>query len=172
VKTRLLRFVNLLREVGLPITVAETLDALRAVPIVGVERTALRDGLAATLLKDETDRAAFEAAFDRCFPVSRRPTAKRPRVEANGEAGTGDTGKSGVRLRPAAPPNLQQADQPRRLSAPRLHGLARHRVESARDRPLPQKRRLQTTPFDRLLPQDIQPCDLLVAELRGASVHI
>ncbi len=47
-KTRLLTFVNMLRDAGLSLTVGETLDALHAVRIVGVERRALRDGLAVT----------------------------------------------------------------------------------------------------------------------------
>ncbi|MBM4246767.1 MAG: hypothetical protein FJ148_23740, partial [Deltaproteobacteria bacterium] len=42
---------------------------MAAVSATGLDRTILREALAATLVKDETDRAAFDAAFDEHFPL-------------------------------------------------------------------------------------------------------
>jgi uncharacterized protein with von Willebrand factor type A (vWA) domain len=62
-------FVTRLRRAGVRISVAETLDAMAAVSAAGLDRVVLREALAATLVKDEADRAAFDAAFDEHFPL-------------------------------------------------------------------------------------------------------
>ena len=88
-KTRLLSFIDALRGAGLPLTVAETLDAMHAVGALGVERTLFREALAATLVKDEADRSVFDTVFDRCFAVPRRQRAKGERRQPTA-AGTGE----------------------------------------------------------------------------------
>jgi uncharacterized protein with von Willebrand factor type A (vWA) domain len=62
-------FVTRLRKAGVRISIAETLDAMAAVSAAGVARDVLREALAATLVKDESDRPRFEAAFDAHFPL-------------------------------------------------------------------------------------------------------
>ncbi len=69
VRQRLLDFVAALRAGGVPVSIAESLDAMRAVALVGVERETLRDALAACVLKEEGDRALFDAAFEIHFPL-------------------------------------------------------------------------------------------------------
>lgn len=164
-KTRLLTFVNMLRDAGLSLTVAETLDAVHAIPIVGVERRALRDGLAATLLKDETDREVFEAAFDRCFPLIGKPRGKGQRPEpTGGEVGNGARGPA-AQKRSAIPcrhPNTQESD--RRLAA-QERAQTVHRSEGNRSRLLFRRRQLLAIPFAQMSPHDIEDCDELVAEL-------
>ena len=63
-RAQLVEFVQQLREAGLRISVAETLDAMAAVAVVGIDPVRLRESLSATLVKDELDRATFERTFD------------------------------------------------------------------------------------------------------------
>ncbi|MGH8012212.1 MAG: VWA domain-containing protein, partial [Candidatus Binataceae bacterium] len=60
-------FIAELRTAGVRISVAESLDAMRAVSAAGLERTRMREALAATLIKDEADRAVFERVFAHWF---------------------------------------------------------------------------------------------------------
>lgn len=64
-----LEFVEALRAAGLPVSVAEGLDAVRAVEQLGLaEREVLRAGYAATLVKRRSHRGSFDAVFDLFFP--------------------------------------------------------------------------------------------------------
>lgn len=63
----LLGFIVRLREAGVRISVAESLDAAQAAAAAGLDRMRLREALAATLIKDEADRAIFDREFDRYF---------------------------------------------------------------------------------------------------------
>ena len=98
---RILRVVERLRAQEIAISVAESMDALAAVGAVGIERPLLREALAATLVKDERDREAFDAIFDVEFPLvgSPRPVAKRKRRGrgADGAAGAGGSTTTGAR---------------------------------------------------------------------------
>jgi uncharacterized protein len=93
VRTRLLEFAQTLRLNGLPVSVAETIDAVTAVAAAGVERETLRETLAATLVKDEDERPTFDRLFDLAFPLGRamRPPGRRRREGAHG-AGAGGRG--------------------------------------------------------------------------------
>ncbi|GAA3507668.1 vWA domain-containing protein [Actinomadura keratinilytica] len=63
------RFVAALREAGLPVSVAEGLDAVRATGLVDLaDREALRAAYAATLVKRPAHRPAFDLLFDLWFP--------------------------------------------------------------------------------------------------------
>ena len=70
----LLRFVGELRLAAVPVSVAETLDAMRAVGAAGfAHRALMREALAAALVKDEADRESFDEVFARffgAFPVA------------------------------------------------------------------------------------------------------
>src|ERR1700681_4666626 len=64
----LLRFVGELRAAQVPVSVAETLDAMRAVAAGGLaDRVRVREALAAALIKDEADRPSFDEVFARFF---------------------------------------------------------------------------------------------------------
>ena len=54
-------FVEALREAGMPVSLTEDLDAVRAVTRLGLaDREALRAGLAATLVKRQSHRPGFD----------------------------------------------------------------------------------------------------------------
>ena len=64
----LLRFIGELRLAEVPVSVAETLDAMRAVAAAGLgDRARMREALAAALVKNEADREAFDEVFARFF---------------------------------------------------------------------------------------------------------
>lgn len=99
-KARIEALIAALRREGVAVSIAEAMDAARAVAVVGVERSALRDALAATLVKDEHDRAVFVAAFDAVFPArsgdvaEARGARRRRRGGEEGGAGGGAGGGS------------------------------------------------------------------------------
>lgn len=168
-KARLLTFFTTLRDAGLSLTVAETLDAVHAVRLLGVERRALRAGLAAALLKDEADRAAFDAAFDRCFPLIGRQRGKGQRPEPTGDEGSSAAGKSGAQMRSALPQEHPDPVGPNRRSR------VEDRIEARSDPShlLFERRRLRGTLFAQMSPRDIEDCDALVAELaRRLRAHL
>ncbi|WP_084516732.1 vWA domain-containing protein [Microtetraspora niveoalba] len=62
-------FVAALREAGLPVSVAEGLDAARALTVIDLtERETLREAYAATMVKRPRHRPGFDALFDLWFP--------------------------------------------------------------------------------------------------------
>jgi hypothetical protein len=63
-------FVGELRQVGLPVSTAEAIDAANALQHVDIaRREAVREALAATLVKIPRHRSAFDTAFDVFFGV-------------------------------------------------------------------------------------------------------
>ena len=84
----LLGFIARLREAGVRISVAESLDAAQAVAAAGLDRIRLREALAATLVKDEADRPAFDREFDLYFPrVASQPDRSQARTELARDGG-------------------------------------------------------------------------------------
>jgi uncharacterized protein with von Willebrand factor type A (vWA) domain len=66
---RHIEFVEALRDAGLPVSLAEGLDAVRAIDALGMaQRETLRAAYAATLLKRQNHRAGFDQVFDLYFP--------------------------------------------------------------------------------------------------------
>ncbi|WP_336206141.1 vWA domain-containing protein [Nonomuraea sp. LPB2021202275-12-8] len=64
-------FVHALREAGLPVSLAEGLDAARALRVIDLaERESLRAAYAATLVKKPSYRPGFDVLFDLWFPAS------------------------------------------------------------------------------------------------------
>ncbi len=102
----LLHFVGELRLAEVPVSVAETLDAMRAVAAAGLrDRARVREALAAALVKDEADRASFDEVFARFFGAGSgaarfagRPGTHR-RLAAAAGSGRGEAGAS-ARARP------------------------------------------------------------------------
>lgn len=67
---RHLTFVEALREAGLPVSLAEGLDAVTALGVVGWdERELVRAAYAATVVKKQSQRDTFDAIFDLWFPA-------------------------------------------------------------------------------------------------------
>src|SRR5213078_2278446 len=94
-RARILDFVQTLRaRGGVEVSVAESLDALVAVAAVGVEREAMREALAAALVKHEADRPAFDRLFDEAFPLVGGDEEGRRRRRARG---AGDGGRARLR---------------------------------------------------------------------------
>ena len=82
---RMLEFGRALRAAGVPVAVSENLDALRALQHVSLdERESMKAALAATMVKNEGHRAAFDTLFDLYFGTGRG-------VEALAERDAGDT---------------------------------------------------------------------------------
>ena len=70
-RDQLVNFIASLRDAGVRISVAESLDAMNAVAAVGLERARMHEALAAALIKDEADRAIFDESFNRFFASPR-----------------------------------------------------------------------------------------------------
>src|SRR6266436_3556923 len=65
---KLVEFANLLRENGVRVSLAETLDAFSASQVTGLmERDAFRAALRATMVKRSTELPVFEELFDLYF---------------------------------------------------------------------------------------------------------
>lgn len=82
-------FLKALREADVPISPAETLEAHRAIDIVGWnDRDLLKDTLAVTLAKSEFEKERFDDCFERFFAVEAFDTDETAREAANddGEA--------------------------------------------------------------------------------------
>src|SRR6266852_2024420 len=97
----LLGFIAELRAAGVRISVAESMDAMRAVAAAGLTRTRMREALAATLIKDEADRVVFEEAYMRYF----------------GGARPGRGGRRGSVVRPACAQERRGAGRPPRAAS-------------------------------------------------------
>ncbi len=110
VRQRIAELIDALRSAGLRVSLAEALDAHRAVAAVGIEPAPLREGLATALVKHEEDRPVFDALFDRLFspPAARRlarghrRTGSAAGVPAAG-GGRGGTDADQAGRRPAGP---------------------------------------------------------------------
>ncbi len=67
---RHIEFVEALRAAGLPVSLAEGLDAVRAIDALDIERRdTLRAAYAATLVKRQNHRPGFDQVFDLYFPL-------------------------------------------------------------------------------------------------------
>ena len=74
---QLLAFVQYLRGRKIPVSPADTLDAVEVAELTGyADKTLLKNGLAAALAKSKDELTLFEAAFDEYF----HPNAQQPRA--------------------------------------------------------------------------------------------
>ncbi|MFB7370653.1 VWA domain-containing protein [Streptomyces sp. NPDC056222] len=77
VPERLTGLVHALRAHGLSIGTGESVDAGRALEVIGfTDRDRMREALAATLLHKETHRTLFDRVFDLYFPLTAGPDEK------------------------------------------------------------------------------------------------
>jgi uncharacterized protein len=163
----LTEFLREVRAAGVPISLAESIDAVRSAVAVGVEREALREALAAAVVKDEVDRPIYDEIFERFFSAARAEvrTKKRPAAGSGipGEAGKGEQSAGSGEPRgeqserhPASPAIAsRQSPEPTRRAGERSRELERRR----------QHRRLLATPFRELEPLAAEELPALAAEL-------
>ena len=77
---RVLEFSSALRAVGIPVGASENADALQALQLVPLEQKELvRAALAATLIKSDAQRPAFDTLFELYFTTGRGPDAAEDR---------------------------------------------------------------------------------------------
>lgn len=153
-KDRLLGFFAALRQAGLAPSVGETLDAAAAVRLAGIERSVLREALAAALVKDHAERATFDDVFDQHFALpAAAGRARRPHTPREGD-GSGRGGEGAGRGRPT--PEGRRGERPR--DEPRTG-------HESRARELAQRRALAAKPFRDMQPDEIEALDDLVADL-------
>ncbi|HUG84169.1 MAG TPA: VWA domain-containing protein [Euzebya sp.] len=68
-QARLLDFHHALREAGIPVALSDGMDAMRAAGVIDLlDRSTLREALAATLTSSASHRMAFDTLFDIYFP--------------------------------------------------------------------------------------------------------
>ena len=114
----LLVMIDGLRSAGVRISVAESLDAMRAVTASGIERIPMREALRATLIKDEADIPTFDAIFARHFGTGSHP-AGYPRHSRGAQAGVSGSGRGDGGGSPLARPDAKSENKPapRRVTA-------------------------------------------------------
>ncbi|HVN27753.1 MAG TPA: VWA domain-containing protein [Candidatus Binataceae bacterium] len=113
-RDRLLTFIDELRRAEIRISVAESIDAMNAVVAAGLDRIAMREALAASLIKDEADRAAFDSAFDSYFGAPPRPRGTHPDQSGqtvSAASGRGRPGENPVSIEPQSKPRPEQGRQ-------------------------------------------------------------
>src|SRR5262250_1425185 len=171
-RARILDFIQALRDGGVDVSVAETLDAVAAVAAAGVEREVLRESLAAALVKDEGDRPAFDALFEAMFPLvgatSGEAGRKRRRAESGGApraaggAGAGD-GRGGRREEPRAEPAPARphGGEPRRAG----ETIANRERERPRAGRAARAARVLALRFAEFTSRDVEEARALVREL-------
>ncbi len=91
-QSNLVSFFNLLRDHDVPVSPAESLDAMQVAATLGyANRERLRDGLGMALAKSVQEEAAFRRCFDRFFQQDMADLAPRDRG-AEGEQGESSDG--------------------------------------------------------------------------------
>ncbi len=97
---RHIAFLEALRGAGLPVSLAEDIDAIAALSALPWdERSTVRDAYAATLVKRQSQRTTFDALFDLYFP---RLVGEGAGAGVPDEDEDTDTGRGGVRDNAAA----------------------------------------------------------------------
>jgi len=124
-RDQLVRFIGALREAGVRISVAESIDAMNAVAAVGLERARMHEALAAALIKDEADRAVFDEAFNRFFAAPRADRGEHP--DQRGEQVSAAQGRG----RPGDIPSTPDDAPPRKEEQPREGAGASERDEKS-----------------------------------------
>ena len=173
-RARILDFVQTLRaRGGVEVSVAESLDALVAVAAVGVEREAMREALAAALVKHEADRPVFDQLFDEAFPLVGGAEEGRRRRRARGAGGgrvptgagrgAGDGGRS--RLRDEREERRERATHGHAREASPGAAARQAREVSGRESRAARARRLLALPFRELTSRDVEEARELVREL-------
>src|SRR6202050_4298099 len=145
-RDELLRFVTQLRGAGVRVSIAETLDAMNALVAAGLERTPMREALAATLIKDEDDRHIFDEIFATFFASGRQHTddgRRKPGDHSSAAPGAGNVESESPRTaredkRPSEsanqnrePPEESQNGRASEIDEPRGSESSKHQEDSA-----------------------------------------
>lgn len=88
-------FVGELRAAGVPVSMVETIDAMRALEVIDIgDRAGLKAALGATLVKAERHLAAFDTAFEVFFAraPTQQPDSGEGAVAGDGAGGGGGAG--------------------------------------------------------------------------------
>ena len=110
-RDRLITFIDELRRADIRVSPAESIDAMNAVVAAGLERIAMREALAASLIKDEADRAAFDSAFDNYFGAPPRERGTHPDQSGqtvSAASGRGRPGENPMSIEPQAKPRPEE----------------------------------------------------------------
>ncbi|MGH7907884.1 MAG: VWA domain-containing protein [Candidatus Binataceae bacterium] len=127
IRLRILRLIADLRAAGVRISVAETLDAMRAIAAAGFDRVRMREALAATLIKDEADRPLFDKTFVRLFGHSKIAAPNR----AKNGAGVRLSSAGHSRISPGAQMGANPEPEPQPGMTPRT--ISDREAEDTRD---------------------------------------
>jgi uncharacterized protein with von Willebrand factor type A (vWA) domain len=122
---QLVNFIAVLRDAGVRISVAESIDAMNAVAAVGLERARMHEALAASLIKDEADRATFDESFNRFFAAPRTNRGEHP--DQRGDQVSAAAGRG----RPGEDPSPRDDEPPRKPEQPRDGAVASDRDEKS-----------------------------------------
>jgi uncharacterized protein with von Willebrand factor type A (vWA) domain len=91
-------FIDELRAAGVPVSMVEAIDGMRAVEAIEIgDRVALRETLRATLIKNQRHGRAFDTAFDVYFSTVPRPEAESEEVDSRSELPPGERTEGGDR---------------------------------------------------------------------------
>jgi uncharacterized protein with von Willebrand factor type A (vWA) domain len=167
----LTEFLQEVRAAGVPVSLAESIDALRAAVAVGVEREPLREALAAAVVKDEADREAFDEVFERFFAAGEALRRRRRGARAGGGDGEGQPGRGRPGAgrapqvhaedeRPGQPPH--RGDRAGGEARPRERGEPRGAAEVRRRL---RRRALLRKPFREMDPVEAEELAALASEL-------
>jgi len=124
-RDQLVNFIAALRDAGVRISVAESIDAMNAVAAVGLERARMHEALAASLIKDEADRATFDESFNRFFAAPRANRGEHP--DQRGDQVSAAAGRG----RPGEDPSPRDDAPPRKPEQPRDGAVASDRDEKS-----------------------------------------
>jgi uncharacterized protein with von Willebrand factor type A (vWA) domain len=112
-RDQLVSFIAALRDAGVRISVAESIDAMNAVAAVGLERARMHEALAASLVKDEADRAIFDEAFNRFFAAPRADRGEHPDQRGDQVSAAAGRGRPGDDPSPRDDAPSRKPEQPR-----------------------------------------------------------
>src|ERR1700720_2143752 len=109
-RDQLVNFIAALRDAGVRISVAESIDAMNAVAAVGLERALMHEALAAALIKDEADRTTFDEAFNLFFASPRTERGEHPDQRGDQVSAAAGRGRPGENPSPRddAPPRKSE----------------------------------------------------------------
>jgi len=112
-RDRLVTFIAGLRDAGIRISVAESIDAVNAVAAAGLQRERMHEALAAALIKDEADRALFDESFNRFFAAPRAARGEHPDQRGSQVSAAAGRGKPGEDSPPLDEVRVREPDQRR-----------------------------------------------------------
>ena len=111
----IIEFVGGLRAAGVRISVAESLDAMRALGAAGLAPTRMREALRAALVKDEADSLIFDTLFASYFRAPSHDSDPNRQSQGMRIGVIGGAGGAAVPSleRPASKPAAHEGSQPR-----------------------------------------------------------